>query len=890
MVTGFTTPESRVAAPAASQALPTLDSGSQTAAAVATAGSALATFSTQMAEARTTFDKARAMTAYLERTADLDKRFETDGEPATAPKRYEDEERRIRQEVLGTVADPGSRATLETQLTRYGTVSAQQTRAVSVKREADAFNASLDASQVNILNRAAGATSPAERQAIVEDYFKIVMEGVQKGWISQGQAQARQSTILRTLDDTDAQKLIATQPAQAAELLADPARFASLDPQIRQARIEAARSRADQVAILDATNAARFDPARGVAMVGRVTAPEQIDIVIDKALIPQESGGNPRAVSAKGAAGLTQMMPDTARAVARQMRVTDLENLDDAGVRDVLKSRPDLARSLAVRHVKDLVTRYEGRLAPAFAAYHAGAGRADAWHQAAVQAFGPGYSVADFQSVIPPDFGDGQKATRDYVGDLFRRLGAAPEAAPRFSAAASYQAANAVGSELTRQDAERRRIREAIASTAGAASDDIAAAFKAGYAQDPQLVATTRATLIQSVEAGDSRAAVKLRELDYAESIAPLIREAYATPPAQLEAAVQAERVRLARLPHVTADERRRLDALETVAATVTRERNQNPVGLLERAGASVQPLPPSLDDPAMASGLALRSQQALAARARFQGEIKPFRPEEAAELKRAFGEANDDQKFRFAEMAARTMAEPAYEAAMRDVGADALTITAGRFAVTDSALAQRVMRGAALLKQSGVDPKSQDVRSALQRTLGSSVYPPLVQEQLIDAALAVYVADRDGRGALYDTSDPRTLESALTAVTGPLARINGTKVPLPPNVPAGQFEAGLLAMSPEDLPRGALGRDGKPIDLDHLKRHAILRPAGWRTGLYSVFLPGPGGRDAAVLDNQGRVLTIDTAAMIARAGSSWLRRYDTGMGAFLPPSDGGAP
>lgn len=870
---GFQTFTSRMALPGA-QAQPVVSDNAQTAAAMGNAATAIGTFAAQHKESQLAIVKAQGMTRYLGETAELDKQFENDPDPSTAPQRFAEREKQIRQEVLGTVPDASSRAVLETQLTRYSAVSNNQVRQQSLKREADGFSANLDTTQQQVLARASRAPTPAEREGVTAPYFEQIDDGVKRGWISQQQAQVRRSGIARTLDDTDAHRLIDQNPRAALDALNDPAKFTSLDPLVRQARIQAAQARADAVGVQDASNAARFDPAKGIAMVGRVTRPDQMVYIVDKVLIPQESSGNPRAESPKGAAGLTQFVPDTARMVARQMKVTDLEGLDDAGVREVLKSRPDLARAMGVKHMNDLATRYEGRLAPAFAAYHAGAGNADKWHQAAVEKFGPGYSAADFMSVVPESVSDGNKTTRAYVGDMFTRLGADPAATPRFSQSASFQAANAVGSELDSQLGERRRIRDSLASVTRGAADDIITSYRAGYAQDPQLVATTRADLIQSATGGNADSARKLRDLDYAERIAPAIRGAYTLPPAQLEAALQGERARLARLPHVTPDERTRLDALESVASTVTRERNLNPVGLLERSGAPVVAVPTRLDAPEMAASLAMRSQQSLEAQRRFNGELKPFKPEEDAALKQAFTDANPDQRFRFVETAAREMAEPAYEAAMTALGADKLTITAGRFAVMNPALGQRIMKGAALLKQPGVDAKSVDLRDALKATLGGSVYPAGVQDQMIDAAQAVYVADRDGKGALFDVSDPRALQASIEAVTGKLYRHNGVKTPLPEGVTAGQFDMAIKAMTLADMGGAAMGRDGKPVDLDHIKSSARLRPAGVNDGRYRVVLPGVGGADAAVLDAKGQALIIDINVPLKRM----LSRIETGQ------------
>ncbi len=873
---GFETYTSRVAAPGP-QALPQLDDRSATAAATVRAGQALGQFGNQLREAQKSAQKARATTTYLEKQADLDKRFENDADPATAAERYAEEEAKIREDALGTVADGTERDQLRTQLTRYGVANQGQARAAFLRRQADGFTADLDAQQTGVLNRAATAGSPAQRAAATQTFFEQVDEGANKGWITRQAAQARKSGVVRTLDDGDAQKLIQTNPGAALTALADPAKFPTLTPDIRQARIQQAQARADALGSAELTNVARFSPRRAVAMLGRVTNRDQIGQVVAQALIPQESEGNPNATSPKGAAGLTQFMPDTARAVARRMRLTDLEGLDDEGVRGVLRARPDLARRMGVTHLGDLAERYEGRLAPAFAAYHAGQGNADKWHAAAVERFGTAYTPAQFASIVPDSVHDGGpnkqgKKTKDYVADMFRRLGADPATTPQLSQAGTYQAIGAVNSELTSQASEQKRLMQQLASVAGDEANGIVAAYKAGYAQDPQLVAQTRATLTQAVALGNAEAARKLRELDFVERIAPAVREAYGRPPAQLEQAIGAEEARLAQAPHVSTPERERLAVMKSVAETIGRERSSNPVGLLERSGAAPVAMPGDLNAPEMAGALAARGDQALQAAARFGADVKPFKPQEAAGLKAGFERADPDERFRFARSAAASMSGEAYEAAMQQLGADKLTITAGKLSVYDQGLGQRVARGAALLKQSGVDDgKTTDLKSALAGTLRGSVYPPAVQAELVEAALAVYVADRDGKGALFDASDAKALEGAIEAVTGKLAKINGVKVPLPRGASESQFSAAYAGLTLADLPGGtATGRDGKPVDIDFIRSQGRLKPQGYGDGRYLVMLPGPAGQDAAVLGADGKALVVDMLPLVKRQQASW--------------------
>lgn len=98
-----------------------------------------------------------------------------------------------------------------------------------------------------------------------------------------------------------------------------------------------------------------MDPNDLNQLVNDTAAREQLTPDLLRAVIRKESAGYPCAVSPKGAAGLMQLMPQT----ARQFAVTD--SFD-----------PKQNVEAGARLLKQLIDRYPGDLAKALAAYNAG--------------------------------------------------------------------------------------------------------------------------------------------------------------------------------------------------------------------------------------------------------------------------------------------------------------------------------------------------------------------------------------------------------------------------------------------------------------------------------------------------------------------------------------
>ena len=125
-------------------------------------------------------------------------------------------------------------------------------------------------------------------------------------------------------------------------------------------------------------------------LIQSAAAKYSLDPSLLRAVIMQESGGDPAAVSAKGAQGLMQLMPATASSL---------------GVSDPLD--PGQNVDAGARYLSGLLNQYGGDTSLALAAYNAGPG--------AVATYGG----------IPP-----YAETQNYVSTILARLGqAAPAAA-----------------------------------------------------------------------------------------------------------------------------------------------------------------------------------------------------------------------------------------------------------------------------------------------------------------------------------------------------------------------------------------------------------------------------------------------------------------------------
>ena len=144
---------------------------------------------------------------------------------------------------------------------------------------------------------------------------------------------------------------------------------------------------------------------RGVDTVTRGAA--QIMALVER-VIAHESSGQVAVISSKGARGLMQLMPDTAREMAQELKVEFNEQR--------LITDGAYNKRLGVAYLDKLLKRYEGATVLAVAAYNAGPGRVDDWLKVNGDPRQGQISVSQWVERIP--FAETRNYTRSILADL----------------------------------------------------------------------------------------------------------------------------------------------------------------------------------------------------------------------------------------------------------------------------------------------------------------------------------------------------------------------------------------------------------------------------------------------------------------------------------------
>jgi soluble lytic murein transglycosylase len=113
-------------------------------------------------------------------------------------------------------------------------------------------------------------------------------------------------------------------------------------------------------------------PSEFISFVRTQADMRKVDRDLVRGLIKQESGYNVKAVSSSNALGLMQMIPPTAREIANDLRMGSLLLPDDL-------FEPERNIEMGTYYLSRMISKYQGHVPLALAAYNAGPGRIDRW-------------------------------------------------------------------------------------------------------------------------------------------------------------------------------------------------------------------------------------------------------------------------------------------------------------------------------------------------------------------------------------------------------------------------------------------------------------------------------------------------------------------------------
>jgi len=735
----------------------------------------------------------------------LGKEFENDPDPATAEQRFQEQVTKLEGSALEGLR-PDDAAELRVQLRRQSISYAGGVRANALKKQSDGYLANVD-QQFDVLTRNyANAKTDTERQTFIAELDETLKSGVSRGMMTAKAAEAYRQSMAQTGDNALVLRQIGMNPAAAQAALADPEQFKGLNPVQREQFAQQARAAAEALRAQRLEIRARTNPEAATMEAGRVSGPGAIARIFDSAIIPQESGGRAGAVSPAGAVGIGQLMPDTALGVATKHASKDpafaeFARLPETERRERLLTDPALNRRLGMQYLQDTIEATDGSVVAGIAGYHAGTGRAIEWHKAAVARYGEGYSAAEFLTVMDQNLHDGKNGQQGK-----RTVDYVRDIYKRMGvdiAAPAFTGMNTFrASDIVQREWDRREAQtRQIVNEVTALSRQQADQF--GFAQDP------------------------------------------------------------------TPQKERQLKVFEAVAAQVAKGAKEAPVQLYERHTEGQ----PTFVNPQAQIGSAELAQQLQARSIVSDGAFKRyqtrafFKPEEARAWKDRFETMGDQERFDLLQALQRnTTGEAAYRAAVAEVtGGDKLAATAGMFLTNNPQLARDILRGSSIAQLDGIKPKAEEIRNALKSTMPGLLYPSVaMQSDVIEAALAVYASERGRNAALYDAGDRAGLEAAIERVTGRIVKINGAKVPMPPDIRPADAQEAIYNLSKEILDAfgGAYGRDNQPLDPFLIARHAQLRPLTVQGNLFAVLLP-EGREGAPVMNKEGRPLVIDLAKAV---------------------------
>lgn len=820
---------------------------------------------------------AVARTDYMTKVDELRQKYSQDSDYQNAETNFTKDASDAQRTALEDISDPKRRAETALHMQVQLLSGKNAVRTAAMGQESDTNNADLITRLSNYSRDAATAPTPAARLTTMQTADADIDKMVSAGWITQVAGVQKKAQLRETVDDTDARKLIEADPQRALQALDDPNQFAALSPARRQTLVEHTRNAVDKGAIAEITNLAHFNPAAAVGTVNAVSDPSQLGVIFERGIMPAENRtGDNTLVSNKGAVGVSQILPTTARDMLNARGRTDLAALDDTALAAELgkPENSNLNRQLGNDYFQWLGTRYNGNVAAAVAGYNAGPKRADEWVKQATAQYGPSFTMAEFKSVIPAGF----QETRNYLDTVWKNIGARDDGGG-LSRLGQLHAAATVGATVDGVNAQRVQMSKAVAEVARTGTD-FGEMFRNGVVPEPVAYSTALQTNIQAAQNGDKTAAKWVAETLFQEKMAPVRDELYRMAPATLAATV-ANMEAAQRSNPTTQGQRDTLAVAKATLQDVQERAKSDPISLGERARIVDQPV---LVDPkadpttaGFADALTARGAQANAVQQFYGGEYKVLKPGEAEQLKARYTDAGPEERFQILRSAGQALDARGLQAFVSQIGGDHNTSFAAMTAATRPDLARDILRGGELLKDKEVQEKAALVRPAFANKFGGQLYPdPAMQKAVETVALNLYVSRAGQNGTLYDAADTAGVEKAIEDITGKIIKRNGVKTPIAPSIEPGRFIGALDNLSQADINAmgGAVDRSGKPVAPSDIANYAVLKPLAPGSVNYVVGMRDPRAPDgfaplfnaSAADPSGGRPLVFNMAALASKA------------------------
>lgn len=196
--------------------------------------------------------------AYRRELDALQVEFDKDPDHASKPQRYQDAARRLFSQHLEGL-DRETATAFMVRANEYADAGLLRVRAQARTDEVQAGIVRLDKDNDDLINRLAGVTNPAERQAILRQVEANIDAAQQTGLLTGARYESVRKATLVKADQAEALRLIRNSPGAAPAVIMDTAKLPHLDLLQREQLVGRARDEAQRQASLAEARAARLE-------------------------------------------------------------------------------------------------------------------------------------------------------------------------------------------------------------------------------------------------------------------------------------------------------------------------------------------------------------------------------------------------------------------------------------------------------------------------------------------------------------------------------------------------------------------------------------------------------------------------------------------------------